>query len=225
MTRQLTLIFTKHKESGNCNESALLKIIELVNPEVIFEELSNDVFHMIYKKQSMSTLESNSIKHYIKHHLIEHIPIDTYERTSIIDSKIDYLNQRIINGIGENSFHFRNLINQRCELDDKYGFQFLNSSEIIKFMESFNSIKNKFLLEKNDEKLNTIASLEKEVIDNREETMLRNNYNYSIENEYTTALFFIGSGHMHTILPKIKAWSEKEGNVINWLFYKDIKWS
>ena len=85
--------------------------------------------------------------------------------------------------------------------------------------------KNKFLLEKNDEKLNTIASLEKEVIDNREETMLRNNYNYSIENEYTTALFFIGSGHMHTILPKIKAWSEKEGNVINWLFYKDIKWS
>lgn len=225
MPKNLTIIFTKHKESGNCNASALLKIIELVNPEVIFEELSNDVFQMIYEMQSMITLESNAIKHYMKHHLIEHIPIDTYERSSLIDSKIDYLYQRIINGIGENSFHFKNLIDQRCELDDTYGFQFLNSSEILNFMESYDSIKNKFLLEQNDENLNAIALLEKEVIDNREETMLRNIYNYSIENKFTKALFFIGSGHMHTMLPKIKEWSEKEGNIINWHFYKDLKWS
>src|SRR5690606_12318041 len=143
------------------------------------------------------------------------LPSDYYPR-------IEFLYGKFTKGIGENSFHFRNLINQRCELEDKYGFQFFNSSELLKFLERFDAIKNKLLLEINDEKLNAIALLEKEVIDNREETMLRNIYNYSFENEYTTALFFIGSGHMHTMLPKIKAWCEKEEKIIDWHFYKDL---
>jgi len=35
----ITLVCTAHKPLGNCNSEELYKIIEKINPEVIFEEI------------------------------------------------------------------------------------------------------------------------------------------------------------------------------------------
>jgi len=44
----VTVIFTQHDEMGNCNPSELLKIVQSVQPEVIFEELQHSVYDQIY---------------------------------------------------------------------------------------------------------------------------------------------------------------------------------
>jgi len=40
--QNVILISTEHLDSGKCNSDELLKIIETINPEVIFEEQPND---------------------------------------------------------------------------------------------------------------------------------------------------------------------------------------
>jgi len=44
----ITLIGTTHSESGQCNSDELYKILEDINPEVIFDELPSHFFDMYY---------------------------------------------------------------------------------------------------------------------------------------------------------------------------------
>jgi hypothetical protein len=48
----ITLVCTKHKESGNCNSLELHKIIKAIKPEIIFEELSHSNFENLIAGKS-----------------------------------------------------------------------------------------------------------------------------------------------------------------------------
>ena len=50
----ITVISTNHKEIGKCNSEELYKIVESINPEVIFEELSGKLFEIIYNANSLN---------------------------------------------------------------------------------------------------------------------------------------------------------------------------
>ena len=62
----ITLVCTRHGESGNCNSIELHDIIEKIRPEIIFEELSQSHFDESYKQETLITLETNAIKKYLK---------------------------------------------------------------------------------------------------------------------------------------------------------------
>jgi hypothetical protein len=73
----ITLVNTYHTETGNCNLNELYKIIEDINPEVIFEELYLNDFNDYYvEKKQGDKLETNTILKYMENHQIEHIPVD-----------------------------------------------------------------------------------------------------------------------------------------------------
>jgi len=44
----ITLICTSHRNAGKCNSKELYRIIETINPEIIFEELSYMDFNKTY---------------------------------------------------------------------------------------------------------------------------------------------------------------------------------
>jgi hypothetical protein len=44
----ITLLSSFHKNLGKCNPDELYKIIEEIQPEIIFEELSFDTFSFVY---------------------------------------------------------------------------------------------------------------------------------------------------------------------------------
>jgi hypothetical protein len=61
----ITLISSFHKIYGNCNSGELYKIIEQLNPDVFFEELSNNGFEIIYSHNyNPETIEIITIKQY-----------------------------------------------------------------------------------------------------------------------------------------------------------------
>jgi hypothetical protein len=51
----ITLVCTHHSEFGECNSDELYKIIELVQPNVIFEELNQDLFDSSIRKMKSHT--------------------------------------------------------------------------------------------------------------------------------------------------------------------------
>ena len=54
------------------------------------------------------------------------------------------------------------------------------------------------------------------ITNNRDNEMLKNIYNYSMNNEYKNAIFIIGSEHEKSILEKIEEFNKKYTIKINW---------
>ena len=67
----ITLVGTNHGENSNCNQNEFYKIIEAINPEVIFEELSPLYFNDYYIDKVGKRLETSTIIKYLENHQIE----------------------------------------------------------------------------------------------------------------------------------------------------------
>jgi hypothetical protein len=94
----ITLIATEHKESGKCNSDELYKIIESINPEVIFEEETNDEkYHKYYNEEnSFKSLEIQCIIKYLKKYNIKKIPVDIEPNQYLSYREWDYMFETIM---------------------------------------------------------------------------------------------------------------------------------
>ncbi len=216
----ITLIFTRHKECGNCNSMELHKLIEKICPEIIFEELSFSHYDESYKEKTLITLETNAIKKYLQNHKIEHIPVDTYNLPNSYYKDLDCMYNRILNNNKIIESHdLRNLLDNQSLLISQNGFNYLNSNQNDELFENFNILKERTLNTINDENLFRIDSLGKEVIEKREYEIITNIYNYSKEHIYNQALLFIGSGHRKSIIKKIEQYKMQGKIKLNWMLY------
>lgn len=216
----LNIIFTRHKGSGNCNSEELYKIIDRVDPEIIFEELSVANFYRSYKDNKLVTLETTAIKLYLLENDVKQLPVDTFERPELFDEQVEFMYDKLLNAHDQiGSENLRGLIDKRELYASRYGFSFLNSRFNDALMDEFNRLKETALTILNDENLRQINALEKNVIEKREDQMLANIYWYSKDNPYRQGLFFIGSGHRESILKKIKKFYETCNLKINWIIH------
>jgi hypothetical protein len=199
MALNVTLVFTQHEENGFCSSSALQKIMEEVNPKVIFEELSHSNYHKIYIEKTLITLESSAIMKHLKNHDVKHIPIDTYDLPQGYYVNIDYMYDKLLHNAGVHSYRFRSLLDQKESVINQYGFLYLNNDYNDKLFENIDMLKERILDTLNDKKLFRIAHLEKEVVEKREDVIIDNVFNYSKENGCSNGLMFIGSGHRKSI--------------------------
>ncbi len=218
--KNINVIFTIHKCNGACNSDALHEIIKLIKPDIIFEELSLANFDDFYNKRRRNSLETDAIKKYLRNHDIKHIPIDTYSLPEKYEDKQDYLLDVLINkNILQESFELERLI---LELEEKIclgGFHFLNSDANNEVLDKFEILKGQLLNKINDLQLFSIAEMDKNVIDKREDEIINNIYNYSKENQYFNALLFMGSGHRRAMMQKVENLKDQKGFKINWIFH------
>lgn len=212
----ITLICTRHEGIGKCNSDELENIIRNINPEIIFEELSEENFDRAYNTKELYTLETSAIKFYKLTHELNHFPVDTYERPKNHDEEVDQLYDIVKKSDSKESRDFMEAFMKQKAHSRTYGFKFLNSDYNDILNEEIEILKDKAVEILNDEKLLEIRKREKEVIDKREHEILRNIYDYSKEYEYKQAILFIGSGHRKSIINKIEAYEKKEPMKLNW---------
>ena len=62
-----------------------------------------------------------------------------------------------------------------------------------------------------------------EDVDNRENAMLQNIYNYSKENLYNQAVFLLGCGHRKSIISKIAEYEKLSTVKLYWTIYGETK--
>ena len=89
----ITFVSTHHAEFGKCNSDELYKIIELIRPDVIFEELNQDLFDKFYKGDEIpfETPEIKAVKRYIKEHFAIQIPVDINVSDTLSVDEINYM--------------------------------------------------------------------------------------------------------------------------------------
>lgn len=200
-------------ERGKCNSNELYRIIEKIQPEIIFEELPYDVFEIIYAEgRSPESLEAITIKKYLKKNQIEHIPVDTYEK-----NETDFFNEFDV--ISNKSIEYAELLKQQLSMIIRNGYSFLNSSDCDELFDKIHIIEENVLLEINDARLSYQYKSDRELNDKRENEILQNIYNYSKQHSYNKAMFICGAEHRKSIMQKIQLFERKEKLKLNWTLY------
>lgn len=210
----ITLLSSFHMQHGKCNPRELYKIIEKIQPEVIFEEMSYDLFHNIYYTNDFPprTVEAITIKEYLKTYKIRHIPVDTLKK-----NYADLFDGYEI--IARNSVEYNNLFKTQISLLYQYGYDFLNSNVYNELIDKILLLEKNVLLNINDAKLSNQYEVDKELHHKREIEMLQNIYDYSKIHQYNQALFICGADHRKSIIQMIPEIEAREKLKLNWTFY------
>lgn len=214
----ITLISTIHSENGKCNSDELYKIVESINPEVVFEELPNILFEIVYNGNHFpdEPLEIKCIKKYLRNHNIRHIPVDIDVRPNLSKNEIEYMFRSF-----KKHHVYKKIEDEQKVLTAQEGFAYLNSEKCLESFDKRTTIE-KDLLDFagiNKDLLSRIYRLFHEEHNNREKAMIQNIYNYSRENQYSQAVFLIGAAHRRSIMQKIQDYESKEALKLNWSFY------
>lgn len=214
---KITLICSVHSERGKCTSDALLEIISAISPDVIFEEISSDLFEEFYQKNNNPNLplEVKCIKKYLESHNTKHLPVDLDVSPDLSTNDINYMF-----GTFKKYHAYKKLDLEHNSLVAQKGFSFLNSKESLEIFEKKRILERNLMgFDINKNILTNIYRLFHEEQDNREHAMLQNIYNYSLDNQYNQAVFLVGSAHLGSMISKITKYKQKEKLKLNWEFY------
>lgn len=216
--QNIVLIATAHLEKGLCNSDELFKIIKLINPDVIFDEIPSSDFNAYYETKTLRSLESDAINQYLKSHDVKIIPVDI----DISQESSRYQNEisNIFCPIFENE-DFIKLDNEKEELMIQEGFRYLNSNKFLDFLDKKKVLETQILESEPDKDrlLDLYKLFQKTEHDDRENAMLQKIYNYSRENRYNQALFLLGAEHLKSIISKIAEYERLSNIKLNWIMY------
>jgi hypothetical protein len=217
----ITLICTIHEEKGAFNLDALYKILEIVNPEIIFEEIPPYAFDEFYKDKTRNNLETDVINKYLENHVTEHVPVD-YDFT--LPQSFFKEHEHIHRRVEARSHIYKNLIDAHSTLVKQYGLKFLNSTECININKQIDEEIEIVLQLINNEKLIKINNYWNEFMEKRENEMIKNIYSYAMEHQFERGLFIIGAAHRGSIIDKIMQYPETEKIKVNWNYsnYENI---
>jgi hypothetical protein len=216
----IILISTEHRESGNCNSDELCKIFESINPDVVFEEETDDEKYRSYYNDanSFKSLEVQAIIKYKQKHKISPVPVDAKPNQYLSFNEWDYL---------FNSFNryaaYKQIVKDHCALRDKDGFAYLNSERCSELVVKMKNTERQIIefSAGNRNELSRIYELFHKEHDHRENTMLLNIYNFTKVNRYNQAVFLLGFAHRNSVEQKISEFRTNENVKLSWTFYND----
>ena len=213
----IILIGSYHGNKGNCNHIELLKILEKIKPDVLFEEKHPSYYDAFYKNKTRNNLESDAINLYLENHSLNQVLVD--------DNVMPPTNSEYMyNQIEKRSHGYRNLIDTNSIYTEYYGFKYLNSDICLNYHQALGNEIEETLKFIGDENLFPIRKAWLEWVEKRDNTMMVNIYNHSKNNEYKTGIFLVGTSHRKSIIEKIPEYNNKEGVILNWNYceYENI---
>ena len=139
----IALIATAHTEKGKCNPDELYKILEDINPEVIFDELPKDAFDMFFsdsfdihytnsillgRNPPKVPLEVKCLKKYRENYYIKIFPVDIDVRKKLSNYQDEILS--MFHTFFKNE-DYQKLDNEKEMLIAQEGFHYLNSDKFL----------------------------------------------------------------------------------------------
>lgn len=217
---KITIVGTVHNERGRCNKAELVKILDVISPNVVFEEISEKAYREMYVENGTWKLESEAIKEYQKYHLIEHVPVDQIGVSMSLLRRYQDLHMQV----ERRSRLYQVLCDQDSLNWRNKGFGYLNSGEFIE------------LNRRLDEEIENVASRiisktprntfqEWRKLDHdREQDMVDSVYSYCRDNTFETGVLLCGAAHRKSIIEKIRVYEAKEPDTIqlNSSDYEDL---
>jgi hypothetical protein len=161
----------------------LYKIIDVINPEIIFEELFQN-FIECYVDRIGDKLGTNTIIKYLENHQIEHIPVDCADIPSF--SFLD-LHKFMHYKLERRSY--RQVVDIKSDYTALYGFKYLNSINYIKLNDWYENEIVKIIKFINDESLMPVNQKWLDFMATKEDVMISQIYDYCKNHLFERGLF------------------------------------
>lgn len=215
----ITLINTRHRNDGNCNSTELWKILELIKPDVIFEEIPPSYTDDFLISKGIAKLETEAIEFYLKNNKAERVPVDDVIPPEEFFQNHQRLLGRVEGLVNAHGSNYSKAVNAHQRNSAIHGFPYLNSDQCINHQNQINDATCEALKVINQVSLNEIYRAWFELHDLREHTMLRNIYEYSQTHQYESAVFLLGCAHRQSIIDKISNYEVSESLNLQWYIY------
>ena len=209
---KIVLLGTTHRESGSCNERELARILEALEPEVVFEETRPSDFDLIYSKNPPHGLEPRALKNYATKKPVKQVPVDCY---TIAPDFAESIN-RLFNYVESYSNEYLSANAKMHEMSWKYGFDFLNSQECLDLVEYQRSVFDQAVNASGDRNLIDLLSEWNQSLYHRENAMVDGIYDFCRNNSFKKGLFMIGTNHLPFIGRLIANQMKIEPTLIEW---------
>ena len=206
----ITFLSTVHNEIGKCNADELCKILVKIKPDVIFLEALEDTYskyqHIIFSNFGVyhNKLEIKAIQKFSSVSQFEYVPVLGKELSNSFERKFNVILQNI---------QFQEMFNNFNTQIGNNGFDYLNSMEAMEIQKNMHEFGNSLI--------NDIALIQEfdNDINEYENSMLLNIYQYCTDNKFKNAIFMSGNAHRHSIIKKLEKFKDKEIVDIKWNIY------
>jgi hypothetical protein len=196
----VSIIGTHHEERGAVTVSALLAILERIQPDVIFAEIPRTHFGA-WRDGSHGTVESIAVARYADIHSIDVVPVDS----PTPDDSFFQRWEEATRAIERTSPEFRRLVDLNADRMGSGGFAYLNSDECIEawtqiYREELDTIE--YI---GSSRLRDIYVEVRGVNERRDLEMLRNIRTYCASAVQARGTFLVGAAHRKSLIEKLRA--------------------
>lgn len=196
---RITLVGTAHRESGLCNEGELIRILEAIAPDVIFEEIRPSDFEASYRDKARHTLEMRAVASYLKVKPARQVPVDDYVMPDSFPRDISRLEEYV----QANCIEYCELMDAISQKKHLLGFRYLNSSEFEARNKRATEFYERTVAISGSEDLKKTLSIFNEQMRRRDASMAVNIHEFCRKNPFTAGVFLVGAGHLPAILDEM----------------------
>lgn len=217
--KQITIVFTRHTEHGVFTSSALIDILNSLEPDVIFLEHSPSEYQSQFVEEAYASLESKAIQDFKKRcnvNLVSTGGSYSDELLLRIYSEHQFLSKAV--DIHSTEF-FRSKYSEITFGENFEGFTYINSDRYGQDQKELDREEEKIILSIGNAALTKIHKQWLCLNSEREDRMLAEIKRYSLDAAFKKAVFLIGAGHRNSIVTKVQKLDEES---INWRFYNGI---
>ncbi|MCJ0762913.1 hypothetical protein [Variovorax terrae] len=191
--------------------SALLEILERIQPEVVFAEIPRTHIDA-WRDGSHETVESIAIARYADTHSFDTVAVDSPKP----DDSFFQGWKEVSRAIERTSPEFRRLMDLETDRARQGGFTYLNSDECIQawadiYREMLGTIE--YI---GNSRLRKIYAQARDLMERRDLEMLGNIRAYCASTARTCGVFLVGTAHRKSLIEKLHAAGKAAGPRIEW---------
>ena len=193
--KRVSVVGTYHVEHGAANPSALLAILERINPEVIFLEMPAEALDDHFNG-TRSNLESTAVGLYLGNHTVALVPVDLPTPDASFFREHAEMGDRIY----RTNQDTRRLIDWNGKYVHAHGFAYLNSEHSDKLWAEFREADLAALKTLGDEKLTDCYELWCKTLESRDQAMIHNIKAYCQQDVFSRGAFLVGAAHRKRLM-------------------------
>lgn len=208
---RISLVGTYHAERGAVTPSALLEILERIQPEVIFAEIPQT--HIgAWRNGSHGTVESIAVARYAADHSIDVFPVDLPEP----EDSFFQAWKEVSRAIERRSPEYRRLWDRNTDRTFKEGFAYLNSDDCIQAWTDICREELDTIEYIGSSRLREIYIQVRQFNESRDLEMLGNIRRYCASAVQTCGAFLVGVAHRNSLIEKLRVAGETASPRIKW---------
>lgn len=210
-TMRISLIGTYHAERGAVTATALLEILERIQPEVVFAEIPRT--HIgTWTAGSYETVESVATARYAETHSIDVVPVDLpVPEASHFQGWRD-----VVRAIERTSPAYRRLIDLNTDRMCTGGFAYLNSDDCIQAWTDIYREELATIEYIGSQRHREVYVQVRDLIERRDYEMVRNIRGYCATTARTCGVFLVGAAHRKSLVEKVRHSAETSLPHITW---------